>query len=205
MLNKVGYYILTVITFPTICLAEVSAVIETENKNEIVPAPVVAAGTKTFAGLNFGVGLSLTHDLGDNDRVETASLVNGIVRVDDEENDVARIMLESHYFFTPQKSFILNDNLKANDWGWGPFVALQPGTDEIIEAIALGVMWGFKRHEETSGTSSWNIGLGAIVDPNVTVLGDGIEANKPLPEGETEIRLKEKSQWGVLILTSFSF
>lgn len=160
---------------------------------------------RQFAGLNFGVGISLTHDLGKTDRVESASVVNGVVRVDNENNDIARIMLESHYFFTPKKQFRLNPNMAANQWGWGPFVALQPGTDEIIEAVALGVMWGFKRNDNPKDTSSWNIGIGAVVDPNVRVLGDGIEEGKPLPSGETEIRYKEKSQGGVLILTSFSF
>lgn len=168
----------------------------------------VSYAQREFAGLNFGVGLSLTHDLGGNDRVDSASVVNGIVRVDNEDNDIARIMLESHYFFTPKRPFWFNSNIVESQWGWGPFVALQPGTNEIIEAIGLGVMFGFKRKKDENGekdTSSWNIGLGLVVDPNVKVLGDGIEENKPLPSGETEVRFKEKSQWGALIISSFSF
>jgi hypothetical protein len=160
-------------------------------------------GKREFGGLTLGVGLSLTHDLGKNDRVESASVVNGIVRVTNEKNDVTRIMLESHYFFVPQKEFWLNSSVKANEWGWGPFVAIQSGSNEIVEAIAFGVMWGFKR----SGTdnSSWNIGFGAVVDPSTKVLGDGFVPNQPPPAGETEVRYKEKSQWGLLIISSFSF
>ena len=157
--------------------------------------------TRVFAGLKFGVGLSLTMDTGEHDRVDEAKVVNNIVRVTEESNDIPRIMLESHYFFVPDFSFI--KLVDTGKWGHGPFVALQPGTKDIIEAIALGWMVGFRKGCETN--NSWNIGIGMVVDPNVKVLGDGIEENKPLPTGETEVRLKETSQWGIIILTSFSF
>lgn len=77
----------------------------------------------------------------------------------------------------------------------------------MIQAIALGVMVGFKRNDKPDDTSSWNIGIGAVVDPSVKVLGDGLEVNAPLPAGENEkeVRLQDKSQWGVVVLTSFSF
>jgi hypothetical protein len=155
--------------------------------------------------LHFGVGISLTHDVGGNDRVKSASLdENQIVRVSEEQNDVARIMLESHYFFEPnnQGSNFLG-MVPPGKWGHGPFVALQPGTDDIIEAIGLGWMVGFRRSD--TGTSSWNLGLGYVIDPDVQILGDGINENMPLPEGESQIRYKETSQGGVFLLVSFSF
>lgn len=152
-----------------------------------------------FAGLKFGVGISFTLDSGDNDRVSEASLVNGIVRVDDEDNGRARIMLESHYFFTPDWRM---PGLKDAEWGVGPFVSLQPGTDNIIEAIGMGLMFGFRRG---SGSESFNLGFGMVVDPNTRILGDGVFADRPLPNGETEVRYKEEMQRGFLILSSFSF
>ena len=149
-----------------------------------------------FAGMGFGVGLSLTIDIGEHNRINEAVLdENGVVRVTSENNDVPRIMLESHYFFTP----------KGDDFGIGPFVALQPGTDEIIEAIGMGIMMGFKRRSSEDETSSWNIGLGAVVDPSVKILGDGIKENQALPSGETQVRFKETSQWGMLLVASFTF
>lgn len=169
-----------------------------------VPAPVSGGGPKAdgsrdFAGLKLGVGLSLTIDFGGIDRVNEAELVNDIVRVTDEDDARARVMLESHYFFTPDRAFLV----PSGNWGVGPFVAVQPGTDEIIEAAALGVMVGFKRPDTTG--QSFNIGLGVSVDPNTRVLGSGLRADEPLPSGETAIRYREESQYGWVILTSFTF
>lgn len=181
---------------------------ETEPKKENVKQN---DGSKEFAGLRFGVGLSLTQDSGTRQRVETAELVNGVVRITNENDALARIMLESHYFFTPEFNFGINTQnsvfgVKAGSWGWGPFVAVQPGSKEIIEAIGFGFMLGFKRNNENADPgSSWNFGLGYVVDPNVQVLGDGLTANAELPEGEDAIRFKEVSQSGLLVLISFSF
>lgn len=160
-------------------------------------------GTSEFAGINFGVGISLTFDLGDDSRVEDASIVDGIVRVNNENDKIARVMLESHYFFVPGGRFLKMNSLHSGRWGWGPFVALQPGTDEIIEAISVGLMVGFRRPNETG--ASWNVGIGYITDPNVDVLGDGFVENQPPPGNETEVRLKEISQDGIVLLFSFSF
>ena len=161
----------------------------------------------SFAGLHFGVGISLTHDLGGNDRIESASLDgNGIVRVSKDQNNVARVMLESHYFFKPKKDGMSFLGLRPpGTWGYGPFVALQPGSSEIIEAIGLGLMVGFLRGDEEDTNSSWNLGIGYVVDPSVKILGDGIEENKALPAGETEVRFKETSQGGLFLLASFAF
>ena len=165
-----------------------------------LPTQAQEAAARTFAGLNFGVGVSLTVDTGDRDRIDEATIVDGIVRAHKESNSRARVILESHYFFTPNKDLF---NVKAGDWGVGPFIGLQPGTDEIIEALGAGIMIGFKRGGEK--TSSWNLGLGVMVDPNVQVLGDGFDENRAPPGNETSVRFKEDSQVGILLITSFAF
>jgi hypothetical protein len=91
----------------------------------------------------------------------------------------------------------------AGQWGHGPFVAVQPGTDEIIEAIGIGWMIGFRK--SNIGSDGLNIGFGYVVDPSVKMLGDGVIENSPLPVGETQIRYKEKSQSGIFLLASFGF
>ncbi len=184
----------------------------------LLPTDAQAQNEGKFGGLSLGIGLSLTHDLGWNDRVSKASVVNGIVRVDEEKNDLARIMLEAHYFFTPDSSFGLG-NVPKGMWGHGPFVAIAPGGDKkFIDAIGLGWMIGFRPYSykdkdgnatsdpKTSGNWSWNIGIGFVVDANSKILGDGITANQPLPAGEfTNVRLKDISQGGLMLISSFSF
>ena len=91
-------------------------------------------------------------------------------------------------------------------WAHGPFVAIQPGGDgQIIDAIGAGWMVGFKRTDDPEDMSSWNIGLGIIVDPFVKILDDGVRAGEPLLAGETKVRLKETSQSALMVLASFRF
>jgi hypothetical protein len=177
-------------------------------------------GQGSFAGLKLGVGLSFTVDVGKLDRIGDAEIVDNVVRVKDQNNGRARIMLESHYFFTPCgdlfriKGLIENpdqqrgnakcdseDYTKAR-WGWGPFIAIQPGSGEIIDAIGAGLMLGFRRQ---GSNQSFNVGVGVVVDPNTRVLGNGFRADQAPPGNETEVRYRETLQTGILLLTSFSF
>lgn len=172
------------------------------------------AGEDQWRNYGFGVAITYTQDLGKHDRVKNAQVVNGVVRVTEDNNALPRIMLETHYFFKPNGSlFGLFDSVKNTDsnkvWGHGPFVGIQPGSQNIIEAVTIGWMIGFRRPEETATSvtqnSSFNLGLGFVVDPKVQVLGDGMTRNQPLPSGETQVRFKDTAQYGILLMSSFSF
>lgn len=160
---------------------------------------------RDFLGLNLGVGVALTVDASNRKPVvESASVINGIVRVDEERNASARIILESHYFFKPEKEFWFG-KLGADRWGHGPFLAVQPGDSEIINAIGFGWMMGFRRGGESDSRESWNVGFGALIDPSARVLGDGIKKNEPLPQGETDVRFKTEAESSLLLIFSFSY
>lgn len=179
-------------------------------------ATAVATGAVTkqkFGGLEFGVGIGFTYDLGNRDRIKGAELVNGIVRATQTDNARARLLFESHYFFLPNSKFL---TLEAGDWGLGPFVAFQGGSDNVVQGFGGGIMLGLKRLKTGTGTpfakaaaaadaSSFNIGLGGFYDFDVQTLGDGLRVNQPLPAGETAVRFTKRSQFGLLLLTSFSF
>lgn len=149
-----------------------------------------------WAGMGFGIGMSFTIDTGKNDRVKSASIVNGVVRVEDEENGIPRLLLEMHNFYW---------DIPKTKIGHGPFVAVQPGSEDIINAVALGWMIGLKYSTNDKSNRSFNLGIGYAADPNVRILGEGLQPNKPLPENETEIRYKEKTQYGVIIMFSTSW
>ncbi|MHA6723520.1 hypothetical protein [Sphingomonas sp. RS2018] len=172
------------------------------------------APTQKFGGIDFGIGFAFTYDLGNKDRIKKAILDSDrVVRVTEQENLRARIVLESHYFFTPEGDLIfgLNNGKTEKQWGFGPFIALQPGTDNVIDAIGGGLMLGLKRKhtglEKATATSndSFNIGIGVMYDLNAQVLGEGIARNAKLPAADTDIRYLKTSQSGLMIMSSYSF
>ena len=162
---------------------------------------------RNFLGISFGVAFGMTTDIGSGDRVDGAELVNGVVRVTKAANHRPRILLETHYFWrVDAENTVVSFGgaevpVRTADIGFGPFAAIQGSDDELLEAFAIGGMVGFKRSER----SSFNIGIGVALDPNVKVLGDGLTPNEPLPAGETTVRFKEEARWGVLTLVSFTF
>ena len=166
-----------------------------------------------FKGFKVGFGFAYTAS-GTKDRVKEVALANGIVRVTKADNDTTRALAEVHYFLTPDCRFLgLVDKGK---WGIGPFVA-EDISSGGVGGLGFGIMLGLKQPDNSpfiipipgqaaSSHASWNIGVGAFLEPAVKVLGDGIVANQPLPAGKsTDVRTKEISRWGFLLMTSFSF
>jgi hypothetical protein len=197
---------------------------------------------------HFGVGLSLTHDLGGDDRIEEATIVDGIVRVTKDSNTRARVMLEWHAWMFCEKiskdeqeenpayrsvervkprraqekldSGVPRDEAGIKSVYWkqeppcsptrrssGAFVAVQPGSDSIIDAIGLGWMFRFPDKLQMFGNRTLNIGLGLIADQNVKVLGDGFVENQPPPIGasglpEEQVRYRTTTQGGVFAMAS---
>jgi hypothetical protein len=200
---------------PSACLAQSAATEAAKQQTGSSPPPTdtTAPAKQNFGGLSLGVGLGLTLNADKVSRVTSASAVNGIVRVTGTSDAVAGIVLESHYFFVPNRDFA---TVPQGAWGHGPFVAIVAGSSgsNVISAYALGWMIGFREPtwtyvnsnwKATYGSSSWNFGLGVRVDPSVQVLGDGDVANQPLPAGETAVRFKNVPSYGVIMISSFSF
>jgi hypothetical protein len=187
------------------------------------------ADPKTWAGIGWGLGIAADFHLGGK-RVTDAELVNGntILRVKDTTQDVGvSFVLEAHYFVTDRFIGPLanlggpGSCLKSKDpspytYGCtelasGPFVAVEIGggskatTDAgPITGYALGWMIGL-HHPAMSDTSSWNFGVGFRIDPHAQTLGDGFVPNGPPPAGETAVRWKSETRYGLMLLSSFSF
>ncbi|WP_236549485.1 hypothetical protein, partial [Novosphingobium sp. TCA1] len=194
---------------------------------EITPVSLAEnnSGRQKFGGIDFGVGMAFTYNFG-YDRLEDASLdENGVVRVNKESNASARIFLETHYLFTPdgvplggllggnienipdKKDFsgqILSEGPKR--WGFGPFIAVQPSSNNIIDAIGAGIMLGLRRPVKSNPSNdSFNIGIGGLVDISAKTLGNGIKEDQLLPAGETAIRYKTRPIFSLMLLSSYSF
>ncbi len=177
---------------------------------EEAKAEAAAKAEKNFSGANFGVAITLTADTGSHDRVDSATITGTppVVRVTDDNNAIARVMLETHYFFLPRFNLFGFPELGHGQWGHGPFVGIQPGSDDIIDSVAMGWMIGIRRSVvagASPSSDSFNLGLGIVVDPNTQILGDGFKEGRPPPAGETEVRYKDTNQTGILIVFSYAF
>ena len=118
--------------------------------------------TLKFAGFNFGIGIAAIKF--DGPSIGNVDISDGSVFVRDKHDIDTTILFETHRFFP----------LEKNDAGIGPFVAAslaQKDGADPLSLFATGVMMGWKRK---NSSSSWNIGLGFIVDTNALELREGI-------------------------------
>ncbi len=162
---------------------------------------------------NWGVGPAITYDVFNRPRVDNARVENGIIRGDEQANAGASLLLEMHFMrpverLTPFSrqfgSSFCGDGILC---GAGPFIAVQAGSDEIIEALGAGWMWGFRREDQQDrlwGAGQFNFGVGLVVDPNATTLAPGFELNEPLPAGATDVIVEDDAQVGLIIVFSLS-
>jgi hypothetical protein len=156
-------------------------------------------------GFKFGVGASITSNRRKNAIKDAVVDSSRIVRVTREDDTSIGYLLEAHYFFVPDRPFL---NLATGNWGIGPFVAVQAGNEKALSGLGFGLMIGFRQVGSAltpTSNLSWNFGIGAIYDPSVKVLGNGIVADRPLPAGETVLRTTEVGSWGLMLMSSFNF
>jgi hypothetical protein len=168
-----------------------------------------------FAGINFSLGMGAS--LGGVEEVFEASVegavaadpeekldgVPGVVRVTRRGKSRPRLLLEAHKFPWTKNRKVSGSSFHAAQFGLGPFVAIQSSESELLESFGLGLMGGVRLGD--TDKTSLNFGIGAMLDPNVQTLGQGIVEGEPLPTGETEVRFNMEAKWRLLILASFTF
>ena len=151
--------------------------------------------SKSFLG-NFSVGLAVfKHKEAD---IKKADVINGVVRILDENETRPGLWLQTSYIF--------------DGWGtkWshpGLFVGVEVLEEsELIKSFGMGVHCTFRRSNNGSPStdSAFNIGLGVYVS-KISVLSDGLIANSSLPTSYESAILKEKTAYGPMLNVSFSF
>lgn len=152
---------------------------------------------------NWGTMVALTTDIGKKDRIVSAELDGaGNVRVSGDNNVSTRILLEYHVF--TKFSDTEKDEQRSYDKAYGPFIAIQPGSDnKVIQGIGAGIMLGLKG-KGAQNNKVMTFALGVMADPNTKTLGDGITKNQTLPTGDT-LRYKTTTKWSLLLGAGFTF
>jgi hypothetical protein len=172
----------------------------------------------------FGIGLSLTSDLGNHTRVKSAhteprtfrqrdgtTVMKNVVIVDEDHDIFARPILEAHYFFFPYgkesaRHFL---GLPTGDyaWGIGPFVMIALGGDNLISAAGGGLMVGFRQLDKDGQLlpSHYNIGVAYTLDFDTQVLADGYREGLPTPNNSSEVKYRTTSQGGISVAFSIAW
>jgi len=156
----------------------------------------------------WGVGLVVNFDTGHRKPIKSASIVNGIVRVEEEDEIKYGLGLEVHRFLLGTSWGAAGRRPWSGAMAFGPYVSVMPGTNNVIDVIGAGLVWGFiggRSSEAESNKLSMNVAVGAYVDPGARVLADEFEDGKAPPAGETTVRYKTVAQYGVQGVLSFSY
>ncbi len=168
----------------SVVLDEINAAEENNKKK--------ADANAKFAGINWGLGLAFTKL--DTKIVQDVSIENGVININHQTENRAIAMVESHYFFPTKKG----------TWGHGPFMAIGLIAEDGIDPLStygLGYMFGWKKDDGTS----WNLGVGAFTDTEVTQLRDGLnDGDKTTVTDPSKLTTKE-DETGWLIMFSANF
>lgn len=88
---------------------------------------------------------------------------------------------------------------KLSEWGVGPYVGVGLGSESLIETVALGVAWSYRRKE-----IGIRIGLGAVADPSARFLSPEFAPGAAVPAGAETIEFIERPTGGVQLMLSFT-
>ncbi len=180
---------------------------DTTNQAGAMAAAIRAKGTdsdsedyKKNFGAQFAIGPAFIFGLNE---VKEAKVVgaagNETVVITDMDSDQAKLLLEWHYYVQIEAS----DETRSTNWGVGPFAALALSSEgDILEGLGAGIMTGFTRSDDKE-KRSFNIGVGAFLDNNVSKLAPGLSDGGALPAGYTEPLLVEDSELRFMVMLSF--
>ena len=177
------------------------------------PPNSTPSGSPSLNDFGFGVALGLSTNVTGADIVNNATIdANGIVRVNTRANTTAGFMLETHYYIWPRppkedpKTGTTPPDTRRT--GVGPFVAVQPGSSQIISAVGAGLMIGFRRPAGTKPTG-FGLGFGYESIPAAQVLGSEFVNGQKAPIGPDglpiPIRYETEDKGAALIVLSVNF
>lgn len=100
----------------------------------------------------------------------------------------------------------------VSDIAYGPTFVIELG-ENVVRSAGIGWLWSWRDlNREVQGTtityttlgSAFNLGFVALCEPNVKVLGSGLQKNVKLPTGDA-IRFDHEAHFGLAVMASFNF
>lgn len=158
-----------------------------------------------LAGMGFGAALGFQYNVFHKAPIVSSATIdaNGIVRVNTRANATVGFMLETHYLYVPQSFLGIKTPNKL--FGWGPFVGVVPGGQNLISAAGAGLMFAW-RHDATA-RQGFGLGVGYESIPAAQTLGDEFVDGKPAPlgpDGKTPLPLRYETRDKGSLLVIFS-
>ena len=152
-----------------------------------------------FYGLNWGIGFGFS--IGRDDFIESAEIVDGVVRVTKDNTQQPRAVFEFHKYFGCKLGRLATESHMS---GCGPFVAVAGSGDDLLSGVGLGLMYGLKS-KDPGESDGFSIGIGAILDRDVKSLASGFTQDLAAPPGSSSVLLEEKSRWSWLVFVTRTF
>jgi hypothetical protein len=158
-----------------------------------------ATSEQDFMGMTFGVGLGFS--VTNSDAIDGAEVVGGKVTVTSSKKQQPRVFLEFHQYI---EGWCTGANQSGTiKRGCGPFMAVSASSDNVLQGVGFGWMYGFKPKEDTK--EGFSIGLGAMLDSKVKTLASGFTKNEAPPAGEMTVRFEEKARWSAILFFTRTF
>lgn len=166
----------------------------------------------------FGIGIGAINNIGEDDWVSDAQLVNKKVTIIEDQNLVAGPVLEAHALIFTRKHLWA---LPADDGRYfvtdskppcqaavefpliahGPFVMLRVGDTEIVKSVGAGWMMGFRMQQKNT---SLNVGVAYSFELNAKTLAKGFAEGTEHADGTTILYRTTRGSALALVI-SFGF
>ncbi|MFA5264036.1 MAG: hypothetical protein WC378_09415 [Opitutaceae bacterium] len=181
---------------------------------------------------SYGLAVGIAGIMMNKAGIENATVdANNVVRVEEQSKARAGGIFEAHYFLSDvrkkaadqlrndtaaRKQGLTNETViegtVISDLAHGPVFVVELGQN-VIRSVGLGYLWSFRDlKREVSGKTAtittigraFNLGVVALMEPNVKVLGAGLTKNAALPAGDA-IRFDHEAHYGAAVLLSWGF
>ncbi len=176
-----------------------------EQLDEYIKRQIKQQASSKFENLGFGIAFTASTFF--KNFVTEAEVESGNIRLIKQQYLFGDIMLETHKFWSLatkkyEGKYFTFDSITI---GVGPFfgVLIDSNSSTVINALASGLMFGFR--PDTSSPNSLNIGIGLTARFKMSELRSDLTLDGPLPVGVPGVKYQESTNVGLTLVFSFTW